>query len=178
MGSDKASLALGDATMLEWVASALAEAGCEVIAVGNHPGDLSVPVHGDATTDRLGPAAGLATALRMANGRPVFLAATDQPFLRPATVRALLALDGAAVVPVDGSVRQATCAVYRWACGEPLAGLAAGAEAVSLQKLLDAVDAREVEEAEWSAWGEDGSSWWSIDTPEALTEARRRAAPR
>ena len=38
----------------------------------------------------------------------------------------------------------------------------------SIQSLLDLASFRPVTTAEWTAWGEDGRSWFSVDTREAL----------
>ena len=40
-----------------------------------------------------------------------------------------------------------------------------------LRRLLDLVATTEVTAKVWSAWGEDGRSWMSLDTPEALRRA-------
>ncbi len=159
--------------MIEHVASAIVAAGCEPLVVGrtSAPGGLAaVPDDGDGGA---GPAAGLATALRIAAGRPVILIATDQPLLRAQTVRGLLGLDGDAVVPVDLETRQTTCALYRAETAEPLLALMAEQPRPSLQRLLDTVSVRDVYANEWTQWGEDGRSWRSLDTPESVTEAER-----
>lgn len=170
MGSDKALLDVGGSAMVVRVAAAMRQAGCEVLAVGRDALGFGLAAAPDDAPG--GPAAGLATGLRFAAGRPVFLAATDQPMLRAETVAALLAIDGPAVVPIDAEVRQTMCAVYRSDCIAPLNRLRAASEGPSLQRLLTDVGAREVPEAVWREWGEDGRSWWSIDTPEDLAEVR------
>lgn len=171
MGADKAGVRVAGKSMLEMVAAALEEAGCEVVAVGKAQPTADVRTVPDDGAAELGPAAGLATALRLAGGRPVFLVATDQPLLQAGTVRSLLAIDGTAVVPIDNGVRQATCGVYRAGCEAPLRRLRSQGASPPLQRLLDAVGAREVGLDEWAAWGEDGRSWWSLDRPEDVAEA-------
>jgi hypothetical protein len=44
----------------------------------------------------------------------------------------------------------------------------------SIQSLLDRVSFRAVTPETWVPWGEDGRSWFSVDTPEALAEGIRR----
>ena len=39
---------------------------------------------------------------------------------------------------------------------------------LSILTILDRVDTTTVEPEEWRSWGEDGRSWFSVDTPEAL----------
>ena len=172
MGRDKALIELNGRPMFARVASLLSSAGCEPILIGHEEveGVASVP---DDAPGRPGPAAGLATALRIAAGREVVLVATDQPLVDPATVRALLALDGDAVTPVDKGVRQATCAVYRHPCVRVLARLFDADPSPPLQRLLDEVRTRDVAQEEWSLWGESGRSWWSLDTAEDVARAER-----
>ncbi len=170
MGTDKAGVAFGESVMLEWVAAALREAGCEVVVVGREEPGFDLQGVPDDDESWSGPAAGLATALRLAAGRPVALVATDQPLIRSDTIRSLLDIEADAVVPVDEGVRQTTCAVYRAACEEPLHRMRAEG-APSLQRLLRVVEAREVGADEWESWGEDGRSWWSLDTPEDVAAA-------
>jgi hypothetical protein len=42
-----------------------------------------------------------------------------------------------------------------------------------LQALLD-TGCRQVGYDEWSGWGEDGRSWFSVDTPQLLAEGMAR----
>ena len=171
MGSDKALIEVDGTPMIARVAAALQTAGCEPLVIGRSSAPAGLPAVSDDMAGRAGPAAGLATALRIAAGRTVILVAADQPLLRPDTVQALVALEGDAVVPVDGGVAQATCAVYRAHCLAPLRKLMAERPSLPLQTLLDGVATRRVPPAEWSQWGEDGRSWWSLDSREDVAEA-------
>lgn len=169
MGGDKALAELDGRPLITHVSAALEAAGCDVVAVGRAETVAGIHAVPDDAGGR-GPAAGLLTALRVADGRPVVLVATDQPLLRPKTVTALLQLHGPAVVPMAAGTRQVLCAVYREDSLQPLAALMATDPTPSLQRLLDDLPFRAVLEAEWRGWGEDGRSWRSIDTPDELTE--------
>jgi molybdopterin-guanine dinucleotide biosynthesis protein A len=166
MGTDKALVPVGGVPMIEWVAAALRAVVDEVVVVGRDGGLAGVPALPDLRPGPRGPLPGLAAALRHAAGRPVLLVAVDQPLVRPATLRGLAGLLGRrAVIPVDRGVRQTTCAAYpaAWTEAADVEDAAGG----SIQSLLDRLPHREVALAEWTAWGEDGRSWYSVDTPEA-----------
>lgn len=172
MGRDKVAVEIDGVPMLDLVVAALHAAGCEPLVIGRTTAPEGVAAVLDDLPGRAGPAAGLVTALRLAAGRDVFLVATDQPLLRSLTVRGLLEMDGAAVVPRHGGMRQATCAVYRRECLDTLEELMRDSPSPPLQRLLDRVATRDVSEAEWSRWGEDGRSWRSLDTQEDVDEVQ------
>lgn len=170
MGRDKALVPFRGEAMISHVARAIEAAGLEVLVVGRRDGVAGLETVPDDGLPGRGPMAGMVTGLRAAGGRAVFLAAVDQPLLRPETIVAMLALPGDAVVPLAGGHPQVTCALYRAGCLEPAAA-ALTAGTMKLRTMLGEVDATYVSEDLWSVWGEDGSSWLSIDTPAALRAA-------
>lgn len=174
MGSDKASLLFaGETLMTRVVAVASAVGEAVVIGRAEAEGATAVP---DLRTGPLGPLAGLETALSVADGRDVVLLGVDQPFVEEQTLRSLLSLAGDAVVPQASGSMQVTCAVYREACRPHVTRLLdEGRRAPA--SLLDVVTARIVAHPEWLAWGEDGRSWFSVDTPAALDDGIRRFGP-
>lgn len=174
MGGDKADVAVDGVTMLHRVATALQAAVERVVILGQQrPGFVCWPDEAPGS----GPLTGIATALRrMGTGRALFLA-VDQPFARTETLRALAGLDSELpVVPVDrAGVPQVTCAVY-----PSIVADAAWEEAESggsVQSLLDRVSFLPVTHETWEDWGEDGRSWFSIDTPGDVPEGLRRFKP-
>jgi molybdopterin-guanine dinucleotide biosynthesis protein A len=79
------------------------------------------------------------------------------------------------VVPVDGGHRQTTCALYP-------AGLRSAAEDLlrargSLWRLLADRECVEITPDEWREWGEDGRSWFSVDSRRALRLGLDRYGP-
>lgn len=164
MGAAKATLVLGGLRLVDRLVAACREAGLEVTIAGAAPPGLAGITLADPP-GIAGPAAGLAAAMRAYPGTDIVLLATDQPYVRPATLRGLMATPGAAVVPVQGR-RQTLCALYRAECAEALERLLGETAAPSLQTLLDRVATAEVEPAAWARWGEDGRSWISLDTPD------------
>ncbi len=161
MGSPKADVTVAGRTMLHWVREALDQVTPESVVVG-----------GAEFPDRFGgagPLAGLASVLEM--GRPVLTVAVDQPWVRAETLRLLVTLEPASI-PMAGGSRQVTCATYpaEWA-SETVNELQAGG---SVQSLLDRLSHNEVKEDVWRGWGEDGRSWFSADTEEAVGQGLAR----
>lgn len=154
---------LNGRTFVSYVAEALGSVCDDLVVIGRTGSLDGLPCVPDDLPGRLGPAAGVATALRVAAGRPVLVAAVDQPFLRRETLEQLVGLGGSAI-PQDG-VLQVMCAVY----GADLARQIEWAleDGVPLWKVMR-MKARIITDVEWRAWGEDGRSWFSVDTPAAL----------
>ena len=167
MGSDKALVPFRGAPMISHVADALRRADLDVLVVGreidNHEWVL------DAEGPGGGPLVGLLTALR-SSGSDVFLAAVDQPLLQPETVRRLIDQPGDAVVPFQAGHPQVTCSVFRATCRDAVERLVADGER-KLRLLLGEVSTTRVTESAWATWGEDGRSWLSLDTPDAVRRA-------
>lgn len=173
MGADKALVEVAGRPMIEWVAEALARAFGEVVVSGRRDGH-GHPTLPDPDPAGQGPLAGLVAAMDAFPDEPVALVAVDQPWVRARTVGRLGALvDDLAAVPVEAGVRQTTCAVYP----PGLRDLATSelTEGGSLQSLLDVAAFQPV--VDWQAWGEDGRSWYSADTPEAIARGLDRFGP-
>ena len=169
MGQDKAFVRFRGAAMVTHVAASLTAAGLDVIVVGRgEPLNGLRAVPDDGVSGR-GPMAGMVTGLRTA-GTDIFLVAVDQPLLRPETITAILRLPGDAVVPRADGHPQVTCALYRQSCLEPAVTSLATGE-LKLRRMLDKVATNYIEPDVWSDWGEDGRSWLSLDTPDAVAAA-------
>lgn len=176
MGRDKAYVEVAGRSMLDWVTHSLEQVTSDVVIVGRQTAGAFRAVPDELP--RRGPLGGVATALR--TGSSILVVAVDQPFVRVETLRALWELGTKQlthptprpVVPHADEFAQVTCAFY------PANFLEAAAQALedgsSLRTALAAFG--------YEAWtnlpeGEDGRSWFSIDTPEALEEALRRFQP-
>lgn len=177
MGRDKALVEIAGRPMVEWVADGMRSVTSDVLVLGRSGILAGLECVPDDHPARRGPLAGLATALRLAHDRPVLLVAVDQPWIRADTLHNLVELAGPlhAVVPIAGHSRQVTCAVYPGSWADRVA--AEDAADGSIQSLLDELLYRPIEEPEWQSWGEDGRSWFSIDTEEALQEGLARFGP-
>ncbi len=171
MGSDKAEVVIEGQTMLQRVSSTLREFLPHVVVLGaERAGFECWP---DAIPAR-GPLAGIVTALSLMEDDRVLIVAVDQPFVRAQTLERLSELESRIpVVPVDGEgVRQVTCALYPKAIAE--AAIEEAEADGSIQSLLDRVSFLAVTPELWAPWGEDGRSWFSVDTPQALEDGLRR----
>lgn len=171
MGEDKAEVEMAGSTLLERVASIVAPVVDRVVVLGpERDGWECWPDEVEAD----GPLAGITTALtRMGEGRALVVA-VDQPFARTDTLERLVGLESdIPVVPVDHrGTRQVTCAVYpATVASEAREEADSGG---SVQSLLDRVSFTAVTPDVWETWGEDGRSWFSVDTPAALAEGTAR----
>jgi len=171
MGQDKADVLISGTTMLDRVAAAVRPVCHRLVLLG--PDRLGWDSWADSV-HASGPLAGVATALARAVEPRVMVVAVDHAYVTTSTLGRLADMVSThAVVPVDDEgVRQVTCAVYP-------TGIAAAAreEATaggSIQTLLDRVSFRAVAPDEWRAWGEDGRSWFSVDSEDSLEEGRAR----
>lgn len=176
MGADKAEIRVGSAIMLEHVAAALKDVADEVVIAGRTEPVDGIPAVPDPGIPHLGPLAGLAAAAAAHPEGLLVVVAVDQPWVRPHTLRQLVTrATDLPVLPVDGGIRQTTCAVYPAAMlsniDEELAG------GGSIQSLVDRVSFVPVTEDEWSGWGEDGRSWYSADTMTAIEVGIDRYGP-
>jgi molybdopterin-guanine dinucleotide biosynthesis protein A len=171
MGTDKALVELGGLTLLQHATRALEAAGLTVIVSGRSAAPGGFETVPDLTeVPGGGPALGLLSVFRRHRSADLFLVAVDQPLLQPATVTQLLQKPGDVVVPVVGQHPQVTCALYRNGCLQPLEEMLADG-VFRLRSLLPRVSTTRVTEDVWASWGEDGRSWLSLDTPQAVRDA-------
>lgn len=169
MGRDKPFVRVAGRRMADWVLEAAESVG-EVLVVGRLDAFLGRPAAVDIVGGRKGPGAGLATALTRARG-PVVLVAADQPWMRPATLRSLVErFDGRPVVPREDGHFQVTCAVYPPSLARPM--MHAARLGRSIRSVLESGEVDLVDD--WASWGEDGRSWYSADTEEAIERGLSR----
>lgn len=168
MGGGKAIVQLRGRALLNHPVDALLEVLEEVAVVAKRdvelPGlDPRVAVWIEPPLPRH-PLAGIVQALRLAGGRPVFVAAGDLALLDRATVRRILETDpgpAAAVVPRVAGQLQPLCALYR---PSALSGLAAFDPQA---RVVDAVQALGILELPES----DATPYFNVNTPDDLLQA-------
>lgn len=178
MGTDKALTELDGRTMLDWVARTLATVTDRVIVAGEpRPSAGELEFLADSGAPHRGPLAGIATAMQALDSNALLVVvAVDQPWVRTKTLDAILAqFDGRAVVPVPDGIRQTTCAVYP--VDHELAATRELNAGGSIQSMLDRTAFDPFTESAAESCGEDGRSWFSVNTATDLEEGRLRYGP-
>lgn len=163
MGEDKALVHIAGTTMLDRVAAAIAPVADEVCVAGRDSAPHGVTAVPDTGAPHRGPLAGIVAVAASHPDDTLLVVAVDQPWVRTETLQHLVSLtEDLPVVPVDEGVRQTGCATY------PAAALHSAREELdaggSIQSLLDRTAFTPVVESEWRTWGEDGRSWFSVNT--------------
>lgn len=186
MGQDKASLLLGEQSLLQHVSAIVLPMFAQVVVSVRAPRpDIALPQVCDTYPDA-GPLAGLYAGLSGARTAWVFAVATDMPFVRTklieqlAALRADLLATGAerprAIVPVVGGHPQPLAAFYARDSLPVIEGLLASEGRCGLRTALARLPVRYVEEAELRAADPELSSFFDLDTPEDLARAGKRSA--
>jgi molybdopterin-guanine dinucleotide biosynthesis protein A len=176
MGQDKASLVLGERTLLQSVAATLQPLFTEVIVSVRQPRpDTNLRQVRDDPAHS-GPLAGLAAALEQAATPWIFVAACDMPFITPAVVEylALQRADCQAVVPVVGGFPQPLAAFYAKTCLVDVRACLLGNGKHSFRALLDKIQVVYVSEAQLEDVDPELRSFFDLDTPQDLARAVNR----
>ena len=174
MGRDKASLLLGEQTLLQHVAAILQTTFPRVlVSVRQLRPDIALPQIRD-TYAEAGPLAGLYTALTHAETPWIFAVATDMPFVQPALIDYLAKQrDGfQAVVPVVHGHPQPLAAFYATSCLTPFRALLEGNGKRSLRSALEPLKVRYINEADQLAADPALRSFFDLDTPQDVAAAR------
>jgi molybdopterin-guanine dinucleotide biosynthesis protein A len=172
-GADKPGLRVGGRALLDRVLAACADAGTTVVVADRRPTTRPV-LWAREEPAGAGPVAALEAGLRLTGAEHAVVLSADLPFLRPATLRRLLAAlgdtgaDGALLTDADGR-DQPLVAAYRTAVlRRELAALAAGPDGLSglpLRRLTGALKLTRVP---------DPLASFDCDTWDDLVNARAR----
>ena len=178
MGTDKAFVSVLGGPLIEEILSQSAGLGLESLIVTNRPAEyayLGVPLFGDVLPDK-GPLGGLYSALHSAARPHVLCIACDMPFVVRPLLDYLISLipEGDAIMPrLDGEAEPFR-AIYSRACLAPIrAALEAGR--MRMISFFPDVRVRFVEEAEIDRFDPQHLSFFNVNTPEDLEQARRLA---
>lgn len=174
MGQDKASLVLDGRTLLQSVVATLQPLFAEVlVSVRQQRPDIDLPQVCD-TPGQVGPLAGLAAGLERTSNPWLFAAACDMPFITPPLIEYLARqrADWQAVVPIVGGYPQPLAAFYAASCLDEARRLLGGSGKHSLRVLLDGLRVRYVDETEMLEADPQLRSFFDLDTPQDLSQAR------
>ncbi len=187
MGRPKAMLRIGASTLIERTVGELLRAFDDVVVVAApETAGAALPALGAAAIVRdseayRGPVEALAHGLRAVRHDLAFACSCDLPMLRAEVAARLIALldDFDAVIPRIGDRLQPLHAVYRRRCADALDAMRARGER-RLGALVEAINARVIDEAEYRRADPDALSCFNINTPEDYARAKRmrRAARR
>lgn len=173
MGQDKASLMLGEQTLLLHVASTLQPLFADIIiSTRKHRSDcdfqqvLDNPAH-------QGPLAGLAAGLEQAKTPWLFAVACDMPFISAPLIEYLSGLrdDFDAVVPVIKGYPQPMATFYTRRSLNTLRDMMNDGASHSVRELLDKLKAHYVNEDKMRAADPSLQSFFDLDTPQDMTLA-------
>ncbi len=170
MGQDKASLLLGERSLLQHVISIVRPLFREaIISVRQSRAEITLPQVCDDPKHR-GPLAGLAAGLQNAKTPWVFVLACDMPFIEQAVIERLARFrDGhQAVVPMVQGYPQPLAAFYAVSCAGSVLECLNGDGKRSLRELLDKLQVRYVSEDELQIAGSQSRSFIDLDTPEEV----------
>ena len=179
MGRDKASLPLGEQTLLQRVLAVVQPLFPDVLLSLRAPRpEIDLPQVCD-TQVAAGPLAGLAAGLAQARTGWIFAVATDMPFVQPAVITHLAtrrdnaSAETQAIVPVVDGHPQPLAAFYAKSCLPVVDELLAGDGKHSLRALLARLDVLYVDAAELRAADPQLRSFFDLDTPADLAAATR-----
>ncbi len=184
MGRDKASLLLGEQTLLERVAATMQQVfPLVIVSVRQLRPDIDLPQVCDEPAEHgkqasAGPLAGLAAGLAQITTPWAFVVACDMPFVAAAMVELLAKSRSGhqAVVPVVQGHQQPLAAFYARRClGAVRAHLASGGKN-SLRAILEQLQVRYVDESELLIADPALRSFFDLDTPVDVTSAMKNEA--
>jgi molybdopterin-guanine dinucleotide biosynthesis protein A len=181
MGTDKAFVQLNGRPLITHLLDRIAGLGqTETILITNHPADyahLNLPMVSDVLPGK-GSLGGIYTALHASQNSYTLALACDMPFVNPDLLRYLIRLaEGDAfdvIVPTVEGYPQGLHAIYGRACQEPIRARL-DADRLKVIGFYDEVRVRMVDEEEYGRVVPDGRSFFNVNTPEDLEQARRWA---
>lgn len=174
MGCDKATLRLGEQTLLQRVIAIMQPLFAQILVSVRQPRpEIGWPQVCDAYANA-GPLAGLCAGLAGVSTRWVFAVATDMPFVRPELIERLAPRRAAyqAVVPVVHGHPQPLAAFYSVSCLDSLQAILSGTGRHSLRAALESLNVCYVEESELLESDPGLRSFFDLDTPQDMETAR------
>lgn len=178
MGTDKSFVRVLGRPLIEDILAQVDGLGAEQIIITNRPDDygyLGLPLFSDVLPDK-GALGGIYTALHSATQPHVFCFACDMPFVVRPLLEHFISLiaEGDVIIPRLGAESEPFRALYARACLAPIrAALEAGKMRVI--SFFPEVRVRFVDEAEIDRFDPTHLSFFNVNTPEDLEQARQLA---
>jgi len=178
MGTDKSFVRVLGRPLIEDVLAHVAGIGTETLIVTNRPEDyryLGLPLFTDVLPDK-GALGGIYTALHSSSQPHTLCVACDMPFVVRPLLDYLISLipEGDAIIPRLNGEAEPFRAIYSQACLAPIrAALDAGKMRVI--SFFPNVRVRFVDEPEIDRFDPQHLSFFNVNTPEDLEQARRLA---
>ncbi len=182
MGQEKTNVDLNGSSLLERAVSRIGVLGTEIIIVLAPNQDIP-PVGAEYeprivrdTYSASGPLVGIYTGLSAISSDCGFVMACDMPFVNRDLVHYMMGLAKGydIVIPRHENLLEPLHAVYSKNCLRSVRELILKAE-FKVNKLLDRMRTRYVEESELDRFDPDHLSFFNVNTPEDLLKARRIA---
>ena len=178
MGTDKSFVRVLGRPLIEDVLAHVAGIGAEIIIVTNRPEDyryLGLPLFTDVLPDK-GALGGIYTALHSSSQPHTLCVACDMPFVVRPLLDYLISLipEGDAIIPRLNGEAEPFRAIYAQVCLAPIrAALDAGKMRVI--SFFPDVRVRFVDEPEIDRFDPQHLSFFNVNTPDDLEQARRLA---
>lgn len=177
MGTDKSFVEIGGKPVIEHLIQRVTNLGqAETLLITNRPDEyahLNLPMVGDVLPDK-GSLGGIYTAIYYSQNPYTLTLACDMPFVSADLLKYMLSLrDGFdVVVPRVDQYPQGLHAVYGKACLDPIRQRL-DADRLKVRGFYEAVHVRYIDEPEYQPFDPKGLSFFNINTPEELEQARQ-----
>jgi len=178
MGTDKSFVRVLGRPLIEDILAQVSGLGAETILITNRPADyayLNVPLFGDVLPDK-GALGGIYTALHSSTQPHTVCIACDMPFVIRPLLDYLIALrgEGDAIVPRLGGEVEPFRGLYSQVCLAPIRR-ALDANRLRVISFFPEVRVRYVDEAEIDQYDPQHLSFFNVNTPADLEQARKLA---
>jgi molybdopterin-guanine dinucleotide biosynthesis protein A len=180
MGTDKSFVMLAGKPLIEHVLARISDLGqSETLLITNWPDAyayLGLPMYRDVIPDK-GSLGGIYTAIHYSRTPYTLAIACDTPFVRPALFAYMVNLIGAfdVIVPRVENYPQGLHAIYSKACLGPIRERL-DADRLHVIGFYPKVNVRYLDKEEYAPFDLEGVSFFNINTPEELEQARQIAA--
>ncbi len=180
MGTDKSFVRVLGRPLIEDVLAQVAGIGAETIIITNRGDDyrtLGVPLFTDVLLDK-GALGGIYTALHSSSQPHTLCVACDMPFVVRPLLDYLISLipEADAIVPRLNGEAEPFRAIYSQVCLGPIRAALDGGK-MRVISFFPAVRVRFVDEPEIDRFDPQHLSFFNVNTPEDLEQARRLAGP-